>query len=64
MPSSSAVSLYRSLLRYGKQLKYTDRDFFMKKVRSKFEESKSMDSEDVSRLINLGHKILKAKRVL
>ena len=64
MPPSSAVSLYRSLLRYGKQLKYTDRDFFVKKVRGKFEESKSMDSEDVSRLINLGHKILKAKRVL
>lgn len=48
MSSPSAreiLQLYRNLLRYGKQLKHTDRKYFQKRVREEFNQNKDLTHE-------------------
>lgn len=40
-----AVQLYRDLLRYGKQLKFTNKAFFKDRIRSEFEKNRSLEAE-------------------
>lgn len=40
-----AVQLYRDLLRYGKQLKFTNKTFFKNRIRSEFEKNRNLESE-------------------
>lgn len=39
-----AVQLYRDLLRYGKQLKFTDQSYFKYRIRSEFEKNRNLES--------------------
>lgn len=39
-----AVQLYRDLLRYSKQLKFTDKTFFKNRIRSEFERNRNLES--------------------
>ena len=59
MSASSPLALYRSILRYAAQLKYTDKDFFVQRVRKEFKDSKSLTEEKQIQL-----QIEKAKAVL
>ena len=41
MPGNQqALSLYRLLLRKGKQLRFTDKEFYFKRIRAEFEKNK------------------------
>lgn len=39
------LQLYRKLLRYGKELKFTDQSYFQKRVRNEFNLNKELTSE-------------------
>ncbi|XP_046391635.1 MIEF1 upstream open reading frame protein [Ischnura elegans] len=43
---SQVLSLYRSLLRYGKELKYTDRNYFNRRIRREFKRNKNLSPEE------------------
>lgn len=38
------LQLYRNLLRYSRELKFTDKNYFKKRVRQEFEQNKELDS--------------------
>lgn len=43
--SKEVLQLYRQLLRYGKELKYTNKSFFKERVRKEFEVNRNLQSE-------------------
>ena len=54
-----AIGLYKNLYKYGRQLKYTDREFYYKYVRNQFEKSKQeVDPERTQRLIKVFDSLL------
>lgn len=59
MSGTSPLALYRSILRYAAKLKYTDKDYFVQKVRKEFKDSKDLTDESQIQL-----QIEKAKAVL
>lgn len=42
---SQILQLYRSLIKYGEQLKLTDKTFFLKKIKNEFRTNKSLPSQ-------------------
>ncbi|XP_065340459.1 mitochondrial ribosome and complex I assembly factor AltMIEF1 [Cloeon dipterum] len=62
---SEVLRLYKSILKYGQELKYTDRDFFKKKIRKEFRSCKSVESpEEIKFHIDRAKAFLQYKRVL
>lgn len=39
------LKLYRNLLRYGRELKLTDKNYFKDRIRQEFQQNKSLESE-------------------
>lgn len=57
--ASEALKLYRSLLRYSKQLKFTDVKYFKQRIRKEFEKNRSLESgEDIKTSIEVSSLIL------
>ncbi|XP_071446092.1 mitochondrial ribosome and complex I assembly factor AltMIEF1 isoform X1 [Hetaerina americana] len=64
-PSPNQVlSLYRSLLRYRKQLKYTDKNYFSKRIRKEFERNRTLAPEESVFQYERGLVFLQNKRVI
>lgn len=42
----AVIRLYRDLLKYGRQLKYTDREYYFLRIRDEFQKNKHLDSPD------------------
>jgi hypothetical protein len=43
------LQLYRELLRYGRQLQFTDKDYFAKRIRNEFKQAKDIEkAEDIT----------------
>jgi len=40
------VRLYRNILRYGKQLEYTDKKYFKERIRTEFQKNKSLSNTE------------------
>ncbi|XP_052860529.1 MIEF1 upstream open reading frame protein [Anopheles cruzii] len=61
----SVLSLYRDLLRYGTQLKYTDKEFFRTRIRSEFRKSSSLtDPKEIDFCYKKGRAVLERARVI
>lgn len=43
--TNQILKLYKDLLRYGQQLKLTDKDYFCDRIRSEFHKNKSLTEE-------------------
>lgn len=43
--SREVLQLYRQLLRYGKELKFTDQSYFRRRVRKEFQLNKDLQTE-------------------
>ena len=43
--SQQVLSLYRQLLRKGKQLKFTDKDYYFKRMRVEFEKNRALSDK-------------------
>ncbi|XP_059607684.1 mitochondrial ribosome and complex I assembly factor AltMIEF1 [Phlebotomus argentipes] len=65
-PSSrQVIKLYRDLLKYGEQLKFTDKEYFKKRIRKEFEENKHLtSSEDILFNFKRGEILLAKARVV
>jgi len=37
-----SLGLYKQLVRYGQNLKYTDKDFYFRKIRTEFEKNRQL----------------------
>ncbi|KAF6209800.1 hypothetical protein GE061_015550 [Apolygus lucorum] len=44
--AKDVISLYKQLLRYGNQLRYTDRSYFIKRVREEFKSNKQLSTAE------------------
>lgn len=42
--SRQAIQLYRKLMRYSKELKFTDQEYFRQRIRQEFRQNKSLES--------------------
>lgn len=59
------LQLYRDLLRYGRQLQFTDKDYFARRIRKEFKQAKNIDNaEDIKFYYQRGLALLKNKRVV
>ncbi|XP_031619623.1 MIEF1 upstream open reading frame protein [Contarinia nasturtii] len=59
------LQLYRKLLRYGKELKFTDQSYFRRRVRKEFILNKDLESQaDIEFQIKRGEALLQRKRVV
>lgn len=59
------LQLYRELLRYGRQLQFTDKDYFVNRVRKEFKQAKDIEkAEDIKFYFQRGLALLKNKRVV
>lgn len=55
----AVLSLYRSLLREGDKLKYTDQEFFRSAIRKEFEKAKKEDHHETKqKLLDKGYYFL------
>ena len=43
MDKSAVLTLYRLILRYGKELKFTDQQYFATRIRQEFERTRNFD---------------------
>lgn len=51
---SSALQLYRNLLRYSKNLQFTDKEYFVKRIREAFEKNRTLDDpQSISQCIKV-----------
>ena len=47
IPNRSQIFLlYRALLKYGEQLKFTDKEFYSKRIKSEFNKNKSLNDPE------------------
>lgn len=59
------LQLYRELLRYGRQLQFTDKDYFVNRVRKEFKQAKDIEkAEDIKFYFQRGLALLKNKHVV
>ncbi|XP_076375217.1 mitochondrial ribosome and complex I assembly factor AltMIEF1 [Megalopta genalis] len=59
------LKLYRDLLRYGVNLKYTDKQYFRHRIRKSFKENKQLtDKEEIDFHLQKGRELLIKQRVL
>jgi hypothetical protein len=60
--------LYRDLLRYGRQLQFTDKDYFANRIRKEFKQAKDIEKSDdiifyfqVSCVVSIGSEALRSR---
>lgn len=53
MRNASALSLYKNLVRYGQQLQYTDKEFFLKRIRMEFKNSKNFNQKQIQHALRV-----------
>ncbi|CAC5406781.1 unnamed protein product [Mytilus coruscus] len=57
--SVQVISLYRKLLRKGRSLQFTDKEYYFQRIRSEFEKNKNLErKEDIQRSIEKGQVFL------
>jgi hypothetical protein len=62
---SLSLSLYRSLLRYSRQLQFTDRSYFLRRVRTEFDANRNIaDAAKIRHEQDKGTIILRKKAIL
>lgn len=44
--SQEIIRLYRNLLRYGNQLKYTDKSFYLQRIREEFHRNRGLKTKE------------------
>ena len=60
-----ALSLYRQLLRYGQNLRYTDKEYFSARIRQEFEKCRHLrDEGEVDFALGKAEALLKKGRVV
>ncbi|XP_059582371.1 mitochondrial ribosome and complex I assembly factor AltMIEF1 isoform X1 [Alligator mississippiensis] len=58
----AVLSLYRTLLRQGRRLRFTDRDFYLATIRREFRKNKQLEQlEDKERQLEKGQAFLHSK---
>ena len=58
-------TLYKSLLRYGSNLKYTNRDYFYRRIRFEFEKNSLLkNKEEISFQVKKAEKFLELKSLI
>lgn len=40
------LNLYKNLLRYSQQLKYTDKEYFARRIKKEFKQNKNLEGEE------------------
>ncbi|KAK6166567.1 hypothetical protein SNE40_023224 [Patella caerulea] len=56
----TVLSLYRMLFRYGKNLKYTDKEYYLKRLRKEFNGNRNLqDQSEIEHCIEKGNVFLK-----
>ncbi|XP_076244103.1 mitochondrial ribosome and complex I assembly factor AltMIEF1-like [Calliopsis andreniformis] len=59
------LKLYKDLLRYGQNLKYTDQNYFQRRIRNSFKENKSLTNQtEIEFQLQKGQKLLENQRVV
>lgn len=59
------LKLYKDLLRYGANLKYTEKTYFAKRIRKSFKENKNLtDRAEIDFQLQKGRKLLQDRRVV
>ncbi|XP_011300475.1 uncharacterized protein [Fopius arisanus] len=62
---AEALKLYKDLLRYSQQLKFTDQKYFVHRVRTDFLKNRPLvDINEIQFHIEKGQQLLKKKRVV
>ncbi|XP_024081606.1 MIEF1 upstream open reading frame protein [Cimex lectularius] len=63
--TSEVLKLYRSLLRYGQTLQFTDKNYFKNRVTSEFKRNKVLsDEKGIKFYYERGQAVLSQKRIL
>ncbi|XP_051176554.1 MIEF1 upstream open reading frame protein isoform X1 [Leptopilina boulardi] len=63
--SREVLQLYKNLLRYRQNLKYTDKDYFTSRIKKIFRQNQCLGDEKIVKFqIQKGHAFLKNKRVV
>ena len=57
------LNLYKNLIKYGKSLKYTDKEYYQSYVRKQFE-TLEQDEKKIERLFRKGEAFLFNKRLI
>jgi len=61
----SWFGLYKQLMRYGQNLKYTDKAFYFRRIRSEFENTRSITDPKIIKLkLDQGHSFLKKEALI
>jgi hypothetical protein len=59
------LKLYKEMITYSKSLKYTDKSYFLARMKNEFIQNKDLESaDDISHQFNKGKNFLKNKRLL
>jgi hypothetical protein len=61
---SAILHLYKQLYKYSKQLRYTDKDFYLRYVRKQFTSVEPSQSARIELLFNKGHSFLNKQRLI
>ena len=60
---SKVISLYRQLLRYSENLKYTDKSYFCHRIRGEYNKNKNLtDNRIILQQIARGEELIKRDR--
>lgn len=63
--SSEVLRLYKNLLRYRQNLKYTDKDYFTSRIKQIFRQNQTLgNSKLVDFQVQKGHAFLRNKKVV
>ncbi|XP_076757960.1 mitochondrial ribosome and complex I assembly factor AltMIEF1-like [Xylocopa sonorina] len=61
----NVIRLYKDLLRYGENLKYTDKSYFRSRIRQSFKRNKDLvDQTEIDFQLQKGRKFLENQRVV
>ncbi|KAK3909241.1 hypothetical protein KUF71_003840 [Frankliniella fusca] len=62
---TEVLQLYKSLIRYGKNLKLTDQKFYLRRVREEFRANKDLQApEKIEFMYKKGKSLLEKKRLV
>lgn len=62
---NTVLKLYKDLLRYGENLKYTDKEYFRFRIRKNFKQNKHLiDQTEIEFQLQKGKKLLQNQRIV
>lgn len=62
---NTILKLYKDLLRYGEQLKLTDKKYYRNRIQQSFKQNKTLvDKTEINFQLQKGLKLLKNRRVM